>query len=229
MWCCLLNRKGTWIKERRGGRSEPIYHHSQWPIGRFCAFCLCYSRGTHSCWKTQQVSQRTIDYGCHEDVLESWVPWPAGRKKTHLTSGGNWQWSEKEMGLLLHNGIRRNRSGTQIIYLDVSWYSWPIVLWKTLYCYSELWRIWSSSLRSSGVKVWIMSRGKSQRSAEMIAEDVGREFRMETGGGRWGRLVMVLGSITVMRVIVHPLTSSFWVFSQEERPPRKCGREAVWT
>lgn len=29
-----------------------------------------------------------------------------------------------------------------------------------------------------------MSRGKSQRSAEMIAEDVGREFRMETGGGR---------------------------------------------
>lgn len=43
----------------------------------------------------------------------------------------------------------------------------------------------------------------------MIAEDVGREFRMETGRGGGGRLVMVLRSITVMRVIVHPLTSLF--------------------
>lgn len=43
----------------------------------------------------------------------------------------------------------------------------------------------------------------------MIAEDVAREFKMETGGGSGGRLVMVLRSIAVMRAVVHPLTLLF--------------------
>lgn len=64
-------------------------------------------------------------------------------------------------------------------------------------------------LRSSGVKVWVTSSGKSPRPAEVIAEDVPREFKMETGGGSGGRLVMVLRSIAVMRAVVHPLTLLF--------------------
>lgn len=57
------------------------------------------------------------------------------------------------------------------------------------------------------MEIWVTSRGKPPRSAEVIAEDMGKEFRIETGGGRGGRLVMVLRSTAVVRVVVHPLTS----------------------
>lgn len=59
------------------------------------------------------------------------------------------------------------------------------------------------------MKVWVTSGGNSPRSTEVIAKNVGKEFRMKTGGGRGGRLVMGLRSIAMMRVVVHPLTSLF--------------------
>lgn len=59
------------------------------------------------------------------------------------------------------------------------------------------------------MKVWVTSGGKSPRSAEVITEDVGKEFRIETGGGREGRGVMVLRSTAMMRILVYPLTSLF--------------------
>lgn len=62
---------------------------------------------------------------------------------------------------------------------------------------------------SSGIKTWVTPPAETPRPATVIAEDMGKEFRIESGGGRGGRRVVALRLIAMMGVVDHPLTCFF--------------------
>lgn len=62
---------------------------------------------------------------------------------------------------------------------------------------------------SSGIKAWVTPPAETSRPTSVIAEDMGKELRMESGGGRGGRRVVALRLIAMMGVVDHPLICLF--------------------
>lgn len=77
--------------------------------------------------------------------------------------------------------------------------------------------------------VWVTPPDTPPRFANVVPEDVGTEWRVESGGRRGGRLVVALRSIAVMEIVVHPINLPLLSFSLGRKAHRNHGRGAVWT
>lgn len=88
-----------------------------------------------------------------------------------------------------------------MIHLGISWYSCPIGTMNKCVATQTVKGMVIKASDPLELKVWVTPLGKSPKPAMVIAEDMGKEFRVESGTGREGRLVVALRSIAVMRVV----------------------------